>query len=275
MNKLYKSLIFSRQVSLSVLDTTELVGEGIKTHNLKGSAAVTFGCLLTAAAYMAGCLKSPRGAVSITVKGGDGSTVSVSGDKDLHIRGYADCADGGSLKGGYMTVIKDDGFSRPFVGATELVSDDVSRNLSEYFSSSEQIDTAVAIGVKLSDDGKCAAAGGVIMQLLPDASEENIEAAENAMQPFANVADVVENLGADGVIEKYFAALVEDGGLYAYFPEYKCNCSRGKLASVVLSLGEEEALKIADEEGAVKIHCHYCNSDYIFTRRQICELFGK
>lgn len=273
MNKLYKSLIFDKQVSLSVLETTELVNAAIKTHNLSGAAAVTLGNMLTAAAYMAGCLKSDRGAVSLTVKAeGDAGTVSVSGDKDLHIRGYIDVEKEGRLKGGYLTVIKDDGFSRPFVGATELISDDVSRNLMHYFDTSEQIPTAVSIGVKLAPDGKCEAAGGVVMQLLPDATEENTQAAENAMQPFVNAAEVIKNFGADGVIREYFPD-VEKGGLYLYFPEYKCNCSREKLRAVAASLGKAELIKIAEEEGSVKIHCHYCNTDYVFTRDDVEKMF--
>ena len=98
MNKLYKALIYDKQVSLSVLETTELVNDAIKIHSLDGDAAKTFGCLLTAAAFMAGCLKSEKGAVSITVKaGGECGTASVSGDKNLHIRGYIDGSCGGRL----------------------------------------------------------------------------------------------------------------------------------------------------------------------------------
>lgn len=273
MNKLYKALIFSNQVSLSVLDTRGLAQEGVKIHNLKGKAATVFADLLSAAAYMAGCLKSDKGAISITVKGGDGSSFCVSGDKQLRIRGYADCPEECSLKGGYMTVIKDDGFSRPFVGATELVSDDVSQNLMQYFTSSEQIDTAVALGSEFSD-GECVAAGGVVMQLLPGTSAENMDEAENSMQHFVNAAEVVKRLGADGIMEEYFRPLLPAGGEYLYFPEYKCNCSRQKLAAVVLSLGKAEAEKIVAEEGAIKIHCHYCNADYVFSREDVKELFN-
>lgn len=87
MNKLYKSLVYGLQVSLSVLETTELVNDAIKTHNLSDGGAKLLGGLLTACAYMAGCLKSEKGAVSITVKSGDGSaTASVSGDSQGHIR---------------------------------------------------------------------------------------------------------------------------------------------------------------------------------------------
>lgn len=272
MNKLYKSLVYGLQVSLSVLDTTELVNDAIKIHNLDEPAAKLLGGLLTACAYMAGCLKSDGGAVSITVKSGDGSaTASVSGDKDGHIRGYIDGAENG-LKGGTMTVIKEDGLYRPFNGTCELKCDDVSENLMQYFHMSEQIETAVAIGVKMKD-GKCVSAGGVIMQLLPDTSEENMDKAENAMQNFVRVADVLEKLGADGIMDVYFSGETEKSGSYLLFPAYKCNCSRKKIEGVILPLGKTELLKIVEEQGAVCVHCHYCNTTYKLTKDDIEALF--
>ena len=272
MNKLYKSLVYDLQVSLSVLDTTKLVNDAIKIHNLDEAGAKLLGGLLTACAYMAGCLKSEKGAVSITVKSGDGSaTASVSGDKDGHIRGYIDGAENG-LKGGVMTVIKDDGLFRPFLGTCELKSADVSENLMQYFHKSEQIETAVSFGVKMKD-GKCVAAGGVVMQLLPGTSEENMDKAENAMQNFIDAAEVIESLGADGIIDKYFSEETEKSGVYLTFPEYKCNCSRKKIEGVIMPLGKTELLKIAEEEGCVSVHCHYCNTDYRFTAKDIERLF--
>ena len=270
MNKLYKSLIYDREVSLSVLETTQLVNEAIKIHKLNGHSAKTLGSLLTAAAFMAGCLKSERGAISLTVKAdGDAGAASVSGDKDLHIRGYIDDTCDGKLNGGYLTVVKEDGFFRPFVGASELVGDSVSENLMQYFHASEQIETAVAIDAKIVD-GKCVAAGGVIMQLMPGCSPENMDRAEECMQNFVNIADVIEKLGADGIMREYFEN--EAKHCYQYFPEYKCNCSRKKIEGVILPLGKEELHKIIDEEGAVKVHCHYCNKDYKFTREDIDKL---
>lgn len=274
MNKLYKTLVYDNEVSLSVLETTELVERAIKIHNLSDVSAEILGGLLTACAYMAGCLKSDRGAVSITVKSGDGSaTASVSGDKDGHIRGYIDGGENG-LKGGTLTVIKDDGFSRPFVGACELKCNDVSENLMQYFHMSEQIETAVAIGVKVKD-GRCLAAGGVVMQLLPGTSEENIDRAENVMHNFVNAAEVVEKSGAAGIMREFFGDVTEENGIYLTFPEYKCNCSRKKIEGVILPLGEDEVLKIVEEQGCVSVHCHYCNTDYRFTKEDVLKLFGK
>lgn len=273
MNKLYKALIYDREVSLSVLETTDMVNDAIKTHNLDEGSAKTLGGFLTCAAYMAGCLKSERGAVSITVKGGgDAGTVSVSGDVNLHIRGYIDASSGGRLNGGTLTVIKEDGFYRPFVGTSELTGGDVSQNLMKYFQMSEQIDTAVAIGVKIKD-GKCVAAGGVVMQLLPGTSEANMDLAEERMQAFVNAADVVEKFGADGIMEEFFKGLAREGEIYLSFPEYKCNCSRKKIEGVILPLGKDELYRIIEEEGSVKVHCHYCNTDYVFDREDIDKLY--
>ena len=270
MNKLFKSLIYDREVSLSVLETTGLVNDAIKIHNLDGQSARTLGSLLTCAAFMAGCLKSDKGAISITVKAsGDAGAVSVSGDKDLHIRGYIDGSCKGRLNGGYMTVVKEDGFYRPFVGASELVGDSVSENLMQYFHMSEQVETAVAIDVKIVD-GKCVAAGGVIMQLMPGCSQENMDRAEECMQNFVNIAEVIEKLGAEGIMNEYFKDEAQYS--YEYFPEYKCNCSRKKIEGVILPLGKDELNKIIEEEGAVKVHCHYCNKTYSFTREDIDKL---
>lgn len=273
MNKLYKTLIYDNEVSLSVLETTDLVNDAVKIHGLDESSAKTLGGLLTAAAYMSGCLKSEKGAVSLTVKaGGDAGTVSVSGDINLHIRGYIDGACGGRLDGGYLTVIKDDGFFRPFTGASELVGNDVSENLMQYFDKSEQVPTAVAIGVKMQN-GKCAAAGGVVMQLLPGTGQENTDKAEERMQAFVNAADVVEEYGADGILSAFFQGVAKPKQTYLLFPEYKCNCSRKKIKGVILSLGKAEALKICDEEGEINVHCHYCNTDYAFSRDDVNKLF--
>lgn len=273
MNKLYKSLIYDKQVSLSVLDVKQLVQRAIDIHGLNDVSAELLGGMLAAAAYMAGCLKSERGAVSLTVKSNDGSaTISVSGDVSGHIRGYIDGGEGG-LKGGSLTVIKDDGFYRPFVGACELKAPDVSENLMQYFHMSEQIPTAVAIDARVRN-GVCLAAGGVVMQLLPGTTEENMDRAEERMQAFVNVCDVLEKFGADGIMREYFPELTNESGVYITFPEYKCNCSRKKIASVLIPLGRDELHSIIAEQGCVNVHCHYCNTDYKFTLADVDKLFG-
>ncbi|MCD7729566.1 MAG: Hsp33 family molecular chaperone HslO [Clostridia bacterium] len=272
MNYLYKTLIYGKQVSLSVMETTDLVNKAIKIHSLNPSAAKTLGGMLTCGVYMAGCLKSEKGAISITVKGGNAGTVSVSGDINLHMRGYIDGSLNGKLSGGYMTVIKDDGFYRPFVGASELVSDDVSRNFMNYFDASEQIPTAVSVGVDIGEDGLCRAAGGVVMQLLPGTSDENRDRAEDKMQNFLHPEQLILQMGAEGIIKNFFKDETDGGHVYITNPDYICNCSREKISSVLLTMGKKELYGILEEQGSVSVHCHYCNTDYVFGKKDIDEL---
>ncbi len=270
MDKILRTLICGGQVSLTVLDTTKLVQRAMDIHKTDGKATEILGGLLTCGAYLASSLKSDKGSVSITVKAenGDGA-VSVSADAALHIRGYADGVCNSSLKGGSLTVVREDGFSNmPFVGNCEIESDDISDLLELYFGQSEQIPTAVKISV-LTDGGKCKYAGGVVMQLLPDAEDENVDRAGAAFYAFKDSEDFGT---ADEVYDKYFKDIA-DGELTALFPEYKCNCSEKKIAGVLASVGKSELLDICREQGQVCVHCHYCNKDYIFGESRIDELF--
>lgn len=273
MNRLYKTLICDKQASLTVTDTTDLVQRARDVHSLDAAAGKTLGELLTCGVYMAGCLKSEKGAISITIKGAEGGgSASVSGDIDLHMRGYIDGSAGGRLKGGFMTVVKDDSFYRPFTGACELISDDVSENMEHYFDLSEQIPTKVRVGAKF-DGEKCLAAGGVVLQLLPGHTDEVKKFAEEKFAEIGDVAEDIRTLGAEGLIKKYFSQQTAGVHMYITEPQYKCNCSRGKIATLLLSVGKSELENILKEQGEVSVHCHYCNTDYKFLKEDIDKLF--
>jgi molecular chaperone Hsp33 len=131
----------------------------------------------------------------------------------------------------------------------------------------------VAVGVALNDDGTCKAAGGVVMQLLPETSEENMDKAESVMQNFVHVEKVLSSCGAEGILNTYFKDETEKGFVYQTFPVYKCNCSREKIGAVLISMGKAELLDIIKEQGKVSVHCHYCNTDYEFNEEDIEKLF--
>lgn len=276
MNKIFRSLICEGQASLAVIDATALVNDAIKIHGLDDKAAEILGGLLVCGAYCASCLKEKSGSLSITVKAKDGDgAVSVSADADLHVRGYADGSCAQSLVGGTFTVVREDGYSMPFVGACEIASDDISDLLAMYFQTSEQIPTAVKLVVEIAEDGSCSVAGGVIIQLLPDASDEQIDRATEALENYCKDARSVGELGADGVAQKYFGALIS-GVTYELFPDYICNCSEQKIRDNVLkAVGRDELLKIVAELGKVSVHCHYCNRDYEYDEKDIRSIFDK
>ena len=274
-----RTLICDRQVSLAVLETTELVNKAVQIHGTSWQATKLFGGLLTCAAYLASSLKEDSGSVSLTVKAKDGDgAVSVSADKALHVRGYVDGSCQNTLKGGTLTVVREDGFSRPFVGTCEIMSDDVSDILSAYFGQSEQIPAAVKIEVETGADGNCVSAGAVVMQLLPEASEESIWQAGDVFDQFcarkAISGGQPEIFDAEKIYNSFFLPY-DDGEAATLYPRYKCNCSKSKIDCTLIAVGKEEIDKIIDELGEVRVHCHYCNRDYIYDRTQTEELFRK
>lgn len=275
MNKIFRSLICEGQASLTVIEATKLVNDSINIHSLGSKAAKILGGLLVCGAYCAANLKEKRGSVSLTVKAekGDGA-VSVSAGADLHVRGYADGSCGETLVGGTLTVVREDGYSAPYVGTCEISSDDVSDLLAKYFQVSEQIPTAVKLVVEISEDGNCHCAGGVVVQLLPDASDEQIDAAAAAFGAFCDDAGSLAELGAEGVAKQFFGKLIS-GVTYELFPDYICNCSEEKIRGVLASVGKSELLKIVEEQGAVSVHCHYCNRDYVYDKEAIEAIFDK
>lgn len=286
VSTIYKTLVYGGQISLAVLDTTAVVGEAIRRHGLSPVAAAAFGRTLTVSAYLCSWLKESASSLSVTVKGdGVGGKICISGDGDLHMRGFAENpqanlpprADGKLDVGGYvgrngtLTVVRDDGAGIPFVGTSELVSGEIGEDFSAYFYASEQRPTAIAVGVKIGTDGTCLGAGGVIMQPLPYADEENIARAEREITKFSAVSSLIAERGAEEIMRAFFGEEAKDGREIFY----RCHCSREKAEGLVLSMGEEEARKLLEEEGVISVHCHYCNTDYTFGGEETAELFRR
>lgn len=279
---LLKTLIGGGEVSLAVLDTTAVVNEAISRHALTPVAAAAFGRTLTACAYLCGWLKDETSAVSVTVKGdGAGGKVSVVGDGLMRMRGFVEenvhlplREDGKLDVGGFigrkgtLTVIRDDGTGVPFVGTSELVSGEIAEDFAAYFTVSEQRPTAVALGVKIAPDGHCLGAGGVFLQPLPGASEEAFALCDRLTSSLSGLSSQIEAQGGRGV----FASLQGEGGEEREIV-FRCHCSRRRAEGAVLSLGKEEAEALLDELGEIKVHCHYCNSEYTFTREETRSLF--
>ena len=131
MKNLIRTLIYDGQVSLTVADTTEMVKEGARLHGLSKASAFVFGKALSAMTFMSACLKNEQGEMSLSLKGENGEEIGVSGNKMLRIRGFigntALAGEGDfSAERAFLgdnasvTIIRDDGYNRPFVGACAL-----------------------------------------------------------------------------------------------------------------------------------------------------------
>ena len=285
-DKILRGLICGGEVSIAVAETTQLVNEAIRIHGLSALSAAALGRTLTAAAYMCSSLKEDNGALSVSVKGdGVGGSIYVSGDKALHMRGYienphAELAPnalgkldvGGCVgKNGTLTVVRDDGQNVPFVGTTPLVSGEIGEDFAAYFAYSEQLPTALAVGVKIGTDGTCLGAGGVFLQPMPGASEKSIRFVEENIAKFGAVSSILQEKAAEQLLAEYFGEVQ----FYTLFPEYKCNCSRNYIEGVLAALGEKELRETVAEQGKIEVHCHYCNTDYVFTPQDVEEIIRR
>ncbi len=274
MTNLIRTLIWNDEVSLTLIDGTELCKRGEEIHNLCGVTNEVFAKSLLFTAFLSACLKNGRGGVSLSVRGNRGiKDITVSGNKRLEIRGSIEKENGAQgVALDSFTVIRDDGYARPFVGTLAAVEGDMDAQFEEYFRLSEQLPTFFESVTEFDGNGKLSFAGMVVLQPLPFASEENLSRSKDK-ELFSNVIRTMKEIGVKGCAEELFG--MEKIRVEERFAAYKCNCSREYLAGVLVSVGKDELLQIVKEEGNVKIHCHYCNTDYEFDANDVENMFSK
>ena len=227
MNKILKTLIYDKQLSLAILDTTDMVNDAIKIHNLSPLSAAALGRTMTVTTFMASTLKNASDKLSVTIKGdGVGGEIVVCGNSDLKMRGYIEnpyaelpikanghLDVGGCVgKNGRITVVKSMGLKEPYSGTANLITGEIAEDFTAYFTYSEQMPTAMALGVKIGTDGTCVGAGGVVIQALPGASEESLFMAEDTIMRMGNISTLIEEKGIDGVADYFFGDVFWNGG---------------------------------------------------------------
>lgn len=278
-----KALIYGGQMSVAVLDTTDMVNDAIRIHKLTPTAAAALGRTLTACTFMSGGLKNVSDKLSVTISGdGAGGKITVCGNGALQMRGSVTNPAaslplksngkldvGGFVGKGRMTVVRSMGLKEPYSGSCELVSGEIAEDFAAYYAFSEQQPTAIALGVKIGKDLSCAGAGGVIVQALPGAEEKNLAEAEEKIKSLGNISSLIETEGAESVMNRCFGVENYD----EYFPEYKCLCSRDYVEKILVSLGKAELQDIIAKEGEIKVNCEFCEKEYVFTAENVEELF--
>ncbi len=282
MTNLVRALLYNKEISLTVADTTALVNEGSRLHALSPASAYAYGKAMSALAYISSGLKEEEGEVSITVQcDGEGNSLCASGNRALFLRGYIEntqiegAPDQSSEKRafgktGSFTLVRDDGYNRPFVGTCAFPDGGFDEIVEEYYRLSEQLPTRIRTRVEIDGDGKCSFAGVIALQPLPFAREETLKTV--ASLDIEEWLSALKGRGVERFVTEYFPSAETQESRYA---SYRCNCSRGRLSEVLITLGKKQLAEIAREEGAVCAHCHYCNTQYRFTMEDIEKLYEK
>ena len=284
MNRLIKTLIYGGEMSLCVMDTTDLVNDAIRIHKLSPLSAAALGRVLTAATFMCAGLKNESDKLSVNVVGdGVGGTITVSGNSALDMRGTIENpraelpqrADGkldvgGCVgKNGRLTVVKSMGMKEPYSGSCRLVSGEIAEDFAAYYLYSEQQPSAFALGVKIGRDYTCIGAGGVVIQTLPGASDASVEKAEEVMRKFSSISTLIREKSIEEIIEENFGECT----LEEYTPKYRCLCSREYIGDILKSMGRAELEEILTQQGKIAVNCEFCEKNYEFTRKDIEKMF--
>lgn len=280
--------------------TTKMAEDARLIHETSPLATHLLGRALTGTGLMGLMLREPGFKVTLQFKGdGPAQQVLCTASSEGAVKGYIVNPDvdlppksdgspdvGGALGIGTVTCIRDTGLKEPYVGRIDLVSGEIADDMTAYFFISEQQQTSVSLGVKLDSDGSVEAAGGMIIQMLPDASEEAIQALEEWLPRMPKITELVSDIAGDAgakspetlmkeLINGAFSGLPEEFAVSAMdFLDigWQCDCSEERLEQVVLSLGSREIRDIIAEDGSAELTCQFCRKKYQFDRAHLERL---
>ena len=287
---LVRGMTMDSFVKVVAIRSTELVRRGAEIQKTTPNATAAFGRALTAASMMGNMQKVENGSMTMQIRGGGPiGTITVVSDAEGNVRGcvtepnvplvekHPGKLDVGATVGtdGTITVIRDLQMKEPYIGSTELVSGEIGDDVTAYFAQSEQTPTACALGVLVDRDQTVKVAGGYLVQLLPGAPDEVIDALERGIRNAGAVTAMLEQgmtpediLGqVCGELGVVFMETVEVG--------YKCYCSRERVEGALISLGREELAEIRNEGKTFPVECQFCDTVYAFTPDDITEILEK
>lgn len=284
MDELIRVLAKEAHVKAVAITAKGMVEQARNIHRLMPLGTAALGRALMAASMMGCQLKEEHGAVTLTFKGGGPlGTVMAVADHLGNARGYLTDGsvelplkapgklDVGSGVGvdGTLTVIKDIGLKEPYVGTVPLVSGEIAEDVTSYFAVSEQIPSACALGVLVGTDCSVVQAGGYLIQLLPGATEGEIQAIEAGVaQLGALTAAMDAGMDSEGMLRTALGAfeleVVERAPV-----EYRCYCSRERMERALRSMGAKDLGELIEEQGEAELTCQFCDKVYHFAKPEL------
>lgn len=291
MDKIQKFLAYNGKIDITCVETTNLVEEARKVHDLSPLASATLGRVLTMASLMASSFKGENNSVTIQIKGnGSIGSITVTADEKQRVRGYVENPQvdlplkvngkldvGGAVgNDGFIYVIKDIGLKEPYIGMSKIVSGEIAEDFANYYYVSEQKNTAVALGVLVNKDG-VKRAGGFIVTSMPDATEDELFILENRLKEAKPISQMLDenmsllDIAKDITGDVNIKVLDQEEKI----PKYECNCSKEKMENALISIGKEELKKILVEDKKAELVCHFCNKKYEFNEEELKEMVNR
>lgn len=270
------------------ISSTHLVAEARERHKTLPVVTAALGRLLSAGAIMGSMMKGEKDIVTITLKGdGPAGYITVTADSHGHVKGfpgnpnvdiprkYAGKLDVGTAVGrGFLTVSYDLGLKEPYSGQVEIQTGEVAEDLAYYFTVSEQLPSAVGLGVMVDTDGSVKHAGGFIVQLLPDASEAVIELLEKKLADLEPVTTMMDKGMTPEDMLSYLFEGVDIEFTEKRDVEFYCDCSKEKVSRALAAISDKDMQDIVDDKEDIEVKCFFCNTAYKFSIDDIKTLLS-
>ena len=274
------------QVRVMLCETIATVQKCADVHETTPVCTAALGRLMTGTLMLGIMMKGDDESVTVTMKGDGpmGSLVAVADHGEVRA-----CADNpqvdlplredgkldvGSAVGhsGRMSVIKDLGMKKNYIGQSEIVSGEIAMDFANYFTVSEQQPSLVALGV-LVNGNAVLKAGGLLIQPLPGCPEEIIDQLELRSPMFADISREMTFAPITQLCEDWFRGM-EPRILERTPLRYRCTCSRERMEKALISLGEKDLRSLIDDNQGAELVCHFCRSKYYFTTEQLSGLLS-
>lgn len=289
MGKLVRSISADGTVIMMASDTTDIVETAARIHGTSKVCSAALGRLMTGCSFMGQMMKEEKGTITLRINGGGpcGSVICVSDylgnvkgyvmnpDVDLPLKANGKLDVGGAVgTDGYLSVMKDFGAGDPYTGQIPIATGEIAEDITSYYAISEQIPTVCALGVLVNPDNSIAVAGGFIIQLLPAAGDDTIEAVERCLNGLKPVTSMLasgmkpEDICVN-VLNEFEMEILDEFDI-----SFKCDCSRNKVEKALISAGVKELEDMAKDE-VTSVSCQFCREKYDFSSADISRILIK
>lgn len=265
--------------------TTELVALACRLHSTSPTASAALGRALTGGVLMASLLKEGQRLALKIEANGPLKKLIVEAEHSGNVRGFVACPDvdlppregkldvaGAIGQEGYLTVVKDFGLGKPYTGIVKLRTGGIAEDIAYYYAESEQIPTAVGLGVFVDMGGTITAAGGFLVQTLPHTSEDIVDQLISRLREMSTVTQHIRSgKSPEDMLEYIFEGIpykiLEKKELFL-----RCACSREKIRRVLLALGHDELTTLITDRGETDVMCEFCRTQYHFSQKDLQQL---